>query len=680
MHLKKLILENFRQFYGKQELDLDTTQKENIIVIHGENGSGKTTILEAFSWCLYGELNLINSQALLNEKVFFNLPEQGTSFAKVTLIFEDRHREYQVTRKVKITKVGDKQYYTKDDIDFDVMVDGEPISGKTTVINKILSKDLKGYFFFDGERIDKLAKPESASEIEEGIKNIMGVTVYENAIRHLKQAKKDLTEELKEYNNSQDSSPYTEKEKIESELEEYRIKLKNNIRYKDEKEKEHTLVSDELKKVQELEKLEDQKTNIENEIENLENKLEKLIEKEKRSISKQGYLAISQSLIKEMHNFLEEKREKGELPSGIREQFIQDLIERGRCICGTEIHQGDEHFNHLTQLLNQTFKKGVEDGFLKLNAFTGKYLNYTKDFLEHLKEFHQEKMDLKKRLNQAVGELEDLKHQIKESAHGQSLELVKKREDIERIIEQIIEKIGVYKDRIKQLESALKSIKREIEKYQAKSRQEEIAEKRVELCEEALEKLNERYEFITEQVRRKLSNKVSKVFQSIIPTYNAKINDRFELEITKSVNGNVIKVATSTGENQIASLSFIGSLVNIAKEWDEKGNSDILTGAGVYPIVMDSPFGALDKEYRDLISAHLQKLAPQIIVFVSTSQWSAEVKKNLEPYIHHEYILQYHTPIETKLDNAYKILEIDGKVYDLTVTSDFEFTKIVKVK
>ena len=95
---------------------------------------------------------------------------------------------------------------------------------------------------------------------------------------------------------------------------------------------------------------------------------------------------------------------------------------------------------------------------------------------------------------------------------------------------------------------------------------------------------------------------------------------------------------------------------------------------------MDSPFGALDREYRDLISSNLQQLAPQIIVFVSTSQWSGEVEKNLKPYIHHEYILQYHTPSKSTFDTAYKTLEIDGTLYDLAVTSEYEYTQIVKVK
>jgi len=680
MHLKKIILENFRQFYGKQEIDLDVTQGENIIVIHGENGSGKTTLLEAFSWCLYGEINLSNKNSLLNEKVFFGSKSEKGSEVRVTILFDDRHKSYLVTRSVKVKNISGKQYYTKDDIDFAVMVDGKLVDNKNSVIDKILSKDLKGYFFFDGERIDNLSKPENASEIEDGIKNIMGIAVYEKAIYHLGLVKKELTEDLKNVSVDSDTTPYEIRETLEDELNELKTKLKNITLYKDSKQNELNLINEELSRVQELESYERERDELLQERSGLESRLEKLIVSEKNYISKKGYLGISTETISRVHNFLEDKREKGELPSGIREQFIQDLIERGECICGTPIRDGDEHYRHLNDLLNKTVKKGVEDGFLQLSSFTGKYLDFREQFKEKIKDFSEKKIEIGDRLNSIAGQLEDLNKVIKESAHGSSAELIAKREEVERIINESIEKIGEYKSKIKDYESKIDAINREIEAYVAKSSQEEIAEARIELCERSLKMLEREYETLKDRVREKLSEKVGSVFGSIIPAYKARINNKFELEITKRINDMDIRVSTSTGENQIASLSFIGSLVHLAKEWDEQGKSGLLTGAGVYPIVMDSPFGSLDNEYRDLISAHLQKLSPQIIVLASSSQWSKEVEKNLKPYIHHEYILQYHAPESSGYSSEYKSIEIDGTVYDLAVTDDFEYTKVIKVK
>ena len=681
MKLKKIIFENFRQFYKIQEIDLNVSDNKNIIVIHGENGSGKTTILEAFSWCLYGEINLIHKDDILNEKVFFNLENNKVATVRVSVFFEDCQNEYVVSRCRTIKNFGEKQYPINKD-EFTVMQNNSILkAGQRDTVDKIMSKDLKKYFFFDGERIDKLAKPENAKDIEEGIKNIMGINIYENAMRHLKEVRKELNNDLKKISSTDKVSPYEEQSKIQDMLDETRKRLKNHIKSKDLKKEELKEVREAIKAVKELEKDEKYKEKIESEREKLKEKLLNIIKSEHKTISKESYLAISHKFIKDINSFLEEKREKGELPSGIREQFIKDLIKKEKCICGREIRKNDKHYKYLIELLNNTVKKNIEDGFLKLSAFSLKYIDEKDIFLEKLNKFNQEKLDIKNELSIKEGELADIKLQMKEKVKSSSsTQLISKEESLEDIIEKLTEEIGKYKNNQKEFSNTLASLEIEIKKHQAENRQMEIAEKRLELCNKSLNKINRDYENAVVKVRDKLSSKISKVFNSIVTAYDAKINDKFQLSITKNINGNEIPVATSTGENQIASLSFIGALVNIAKEWELDGKNEILTGAGIYPIVMDSPFGSLDSEYRDLISANLRILAPQIILFVSTSQWSNEVETNLKPYIQHEYILQYHNPKQEEFNEDYKSIKIDDTIYDLSVKSDYEYTKIIKVK
>ena len=53
MKLKRLQLKNFRCFYGESDIEFAGDNKKNITVIHGENGAGKTVLLNAFKWVLY---------------------------------------------------------------------------------------------------------------------------------------------------------------------------------------------------------------------------------------------------------------------------------------------------------------------------------------------------------------------------------------------------------------------------------------------------------------------------------------------------------------------------------------------------------------------------------------------------------------------------------------------------
>src|SRR2546422_8014171 len=54
MKLRKLELSNFGPYQGKHAIDFDTDEERNICIIWGSNGAGKTHILQAIKWALYG--------------------------------------------------------------------------------------------------------------------------------------------------------------------------------------------------------------------------------------------------------------------------------------------------------------------------------------------------------------------------------------------------------------------------------------------------------------------------------------------------------------------------------------------------------------------------------------------------------------------------------------------------
>ena len=56
MLISSLEIRNLRCFYGSHRIDLTTTDTASLIVIHGENMRGKTSIMQAIRWGLYGEV------------------------------------------------------------------------------------------------------------------------------------------------------------------------------------------------------------------------------------------------------------------------------------------------------------------------------------------------------------------------------------------------------------------------------------------------------------------------------------------------------------------------------------------------------------------------------------------------------------------------------------------------
>jgi DNA sulfur modification protein DndD len=123
--------------------------------------------------------------------------------------------------------------------------------------------------------------------------------------------------------------------------------------------------------------------------------------------------------------------------------------------------------------------------------------------------------------------------------------------------------------------------------------------------------------------------------------YEAEITDEFELRIRDRMEDQYLEVEKSRGERQIASLAFIASLTQIARErYLSSSDAEYFSG-GIYPIVMDSPFGSLDDEHRREVSRVVPRMAEQVIVLVTDSQWRGPVANELAGIAGPQYYLDF---------------------------------------
>jgi DNA sulfur modification protein DndD len=98
-----------------------------------------------------------------------------------------------------------------------------------------------------------------------------------------------------------------------------------------------------------------------------------------------------------------------------------------------------------------------------------------------------------------------------------------------------------------------------------------------------------------------------------------------------------------------------------------------------FPIVMDSPFGSLDEMSRRHIARTIPKLANQLIVLVTKTQWRGEVEEEMAKIIGREYVLTYYS---SKPDCEQDFIELGGEKYPLVRQSpnEFEYTEIMEVE
>lgn len=645
MILDEIAMENFRQYYGKQKITISKHKNKNITVIHGENGEGKTALLNLIKWGLYNKCYLPESDRLLNEKAEAELNEEEYCLVTADIKFEDNGNRYFVHREIKYKKSAN--LVKEVGKNFTVTLINElgqlkECSNPQNTINQILPEKMESYFFFDGEKIDNLAKSESSKDIKNAIKNIMGIEIIENTINDLDEVYKVLRKDFgKCLHNKEVMKLSNEIENSEAELKNSKLDINQMIKNNKAILAQKDSIDDKLRKLEGAKELQNKRESIEKNKKAIENSIIDLNNKIRKVYSSGGYLAFTESLIGKVEQILEDRRKKGEIPSGIKEQFVNDLLEQKMCICGRRLNPGTDEYCCVEGWKKKSGNDKLENAFIKISADI-KVVKQSRDSLkDRLTELQRLKNDYRNRLRQAQEELNEISLELdnRESENIQQLEEMRKRLETENV--QIMANIQMLKSNIENKEKFLNDLNNKLKTARADEEKSIIAQKRLNDAEGARDSLVKILEITIERVREKLQEKINYIYNNFSKKgYNAIINENFELQIIKEDDMYKRQVPMSQGERQITSLCFIGSLVDMARE-RSNANSDFFKG-GIYPIVMDSPFGTLDPEHKKRIAGGMPQLSQQIIIMVTDSQWKGEVEENMYSQVGKSYILENH--------------------------------------
>ncbi len=650
MKLKTLTIRNFRQFYGEVSITFSTDEKASVTVIHGENGAGKTSLLNAFKWTLYGTTDFDTSnENLLSEKAIAEAAQDSTIVMSVTLEFDDDGATYTAHREHKFTKGNGLHAESLGQSMLSLSyIDSAGLTHRSSnpgsQLNQILPEDMHGYFFFNGERIEKLAYNSASTQIREAIRGLMGLNILDRAERQLKNSVvRHFNKEAKESSSGNLAALYDQHSLLTDRIQEKEEQLKSWKKNHSEIELDIEEIDkrlDSIKAIAEKQKL---RRELEAQIEQINKDKSAESSSLKKNVSERGFLAFIDAQLNEVKEYLDEMRIRGEMPTKVKSPFIDDLIELGRCICGRPLEPGSDCVKTLESYKMTIQDNGVEEQFMALFGVMSHLQYERKALFLSVHESINKLKDLAARRKDLLGRIDELGEEI--LGVGDSSDLESRRVKLKEKSKEINDNCAVGQHLKSDWEDELKEKEKEIEKELAKTNQADLSQRRKQLAKEVADTIAELHEAMAHQVRTDLSEKVDGTFQKIMrKDYWAEIDEDFTLKIFKNIEGHGKQpvLEKSTGENQVTSLCFISSIVNSAKE--KANNPGIFQKGGVYPIVMDSPFGALDPEYREKVASFIPALADQVIVMVSKSQWRGEVENELSKRLGKQYTLKYHKP------------------------------------
>jgi len=190
LRINKLIIDNFGPYQNNQILEFPAGN--GVTFVWGENGVGKTSLLNCIRFALWGIVYNRNYEECQLAK-FVNIDAvEAQKDMSVKLFMTYNHEEYELTRMLKRRPDTDG----KNDSDYEHKLylkhSGSLMSQEDAehFLNTVLPEKISRFYLFDGELLrqyENLLEDSSSSDvIKTSIENILGLPILEGANKNLR--------------------------------------------------------------------------------------------------------------------------------------------------------------------------------------------------------------------------------------------------------------------------------------------------------------------------------------------------------------------------------------------------------------------------------------------------------------------------------------------------------------
>ncbi len=657
-----LVIENFGPFKGTQTVDF--VDADGVTIIWGNNGRGKTTLLNIIRYALFGKYqNRRGVDVDLPSLANLEGKKDGKYDFKVVLKMLNDGIHYELTRQYVVRK-GIINPQRNDDYEEHVFLkkEGAILSPdqREHELNLIMPSEVSRFFLFDGELLQEYEEllmegTQTGATIKESIEQILGVPVLTNGAIDTNSA---LEEYRKEKNKIAQSNAQTQKiasqmSVLEAEKQEQAVELE---RLKGE-------LTIELDTKAKLEDEAQQSEHVSSLLKSLDD-LDATIEEKKASreailtsivvATGEAWKGLVSSRVELMLTAIESQLkdlEDRESAHKVASHFMKEMkaaAEKHHChLCDQDIP--DEKLEELIKRITDASSEygGLSDDEIKALQ----ELRVRKSTLQSMKaDSKKEILELlEAQLSTLEVEIDDAERQRKTvreelERHGDVEELSKgAKENVKQLanclkkIDNLRDGIQLEKDKIKEVESALATLEDKLNKVSTDS-ETQIAKRKVELCEAINRIFEEGIASYRDKLKDDVERDATELFVQISndPDYTSlKINDNYGLYMVHS-SGEIVPLR-SAGFEHVVALSLIGALHKNAP----------LRG----PIIMDSPFGRLDPTHKSNITKVLPKMSEQIVLLAYTHEIDEQTARDtLGPELKREYRLQRYTSFNTQIE------------------------------
>jgi DNA sulfur modification protein DndD len=189
---RHLILENFGAYAGRNRLDLEPVDNgKPVVLVGGQNGEGKTTILEAIQLALYGPHSMsMNGNTGSYEKYLSSRVSRTAARgerASIELCVALVHGGTELEVEVRRSWGRGERVREKLEVSTGGRSDKQLTEGWAEFMEAVVPRGVAPLFFFDGERIEELADLDSAARtLQTAVGALLGLELVDQLGADLK--------------------------------------------------------------------------------------------------------------------------------------------------------------------------------------------------------------------------------------------------------------------------------------------------------------------------------------------------------------------------------------------------------------------------------------------------------------------------------------------------------------
>ena len=648
LQLGRIILKNFKKYEGDITIDLSRDLDKTITVIQGGMGRGKTTILGAIYWCLYGEnrqADIENDEGIINKNVLNGL---GTGDSGETLVEIDLYEEdqlcYKIRRVIEFSKESESteilnnveiggrisrgiglnlrvelSHLPHGSDDWQVLNDSDRIKN---TIDKLFPKSLSKYFLFDAEMLDKFfdVSDEKNIKVKDGIEKISGLSIVDNTINHLHKTSDYIVKDLRDVNLEPIRNTVILLKKKQEKLEE-------DIKTETQKQ---TGLNNELETIEGFLRRHNEElvARTQEQLDLLKEEISQNKKRLKEHKNKMNDWVLRHNILIRLNTSIKKSTERcntwesvGKIPVAVSGLALKNILKKSppMCICGAHLDEGTDARRHIEELLktknidspliqNITAGRARWDEMLEQANRTREEFRQLQASRDELDTIHHEKYDKRRGLEK---EFENVNI---DEIH----EKYQRQKNLRNDLSDSYQKLGSKKSDLEKTERELSLKDRDLTDKMRRDDKHSSQINRRDLA-RTLEKVFTKYrDELKTDLRKIVASKTTEYFLKLV----SKKDDFDTVDIRENYKTVVLdkdgKIKSlSAGQSCCLALAYIAAI----RETADKN----------YFMMIDSPLHNISQAERVDIAKNLPKFIPQtqITLLVQDQEYTGRAAKDI---------------------------------------------------